>query len=222
MNPGFLRRGSFGGTRARTSSAYSTSHGDGAENIRVLLLGDSGVGKTAIVNALCGRTSVGSAGWTVGCHLDCALFQDVNSNRSFVVEFVDVGGGSHGYAASRDIFYTYNINAVLVVHDLSNSRSFSNLVKWIEEYAAAINSNAASICDQIPMLLVGNKLDKLNVKNRAQNNKRKQAYTNVLKNIYGVVEVSAEASASNFPTRKFQDFFIHVLNHNNHRNGSRV
>ena len=40
----------------------------------------------------------------VGCHLDCAMFQDVSSNRSFVVEFVDVGGGSHGYAASRDIF----------------------------------------------------------------------------------------------------------------------
>ena len=222
MNAGFLRRGSFGATRARTSNAYPGSYGDGAENVRVLLLGDSGVGKTAIVNALCGRIAAGSTGWTVGCHLDCAMFQDVSSNRSFVVEFVDVGGGSHGYAASRDIFYTYNINAVLVVHDLSNRRSFSNLTKWIEEYAAANNTNAASICDQIPVLLVGNKLDKLNVKHRAQNNLRKQAYTTVFKNTYGNVEVSAEASANNFPIRKFQDFFVHVLNHNNHRNGSRV
>ena len=112
---------------------------DSLQTIRVLLLGDSGVGKTSIVNYLCKKNELtASSGWTVSCHLDAVIIEfgeSNNRNNKYLVEFIDVGGGSHGYAASRSVFYTFDISAILLVHDLSNIRSFSNLFKWIDEFS---------------------------------------------------------------------------------------
>jgi small GTP-binding protein len=222
-----------------TTAALSIKVMDSLQTIRVLLLGDSGVGKTSIVNYLCKKNEpTAITGWTVSCHLDAIIIEygeSNNRNKKYLVEFIDVGGGSHGYAASRSVFYTFDISAILLVHDLSNIRSFSNLFKWIDEFSTVNGVDSSTLCNKIPMLLVGNKLDKLNTSHHANNNKRKQQYKKSMKNnIYNMVELSTLVNNndinnrnrngvnSNNIIRKFNDFFSHVFNNYNKNNGYRV
>ena len=217
------------------------SDDNGMQTIRILLLGDSGVGKTSVVNYLCDKSGeFASSGWTVGCHLEAIIFESSSTgrNRKCLIEFIDIGGGSHGYAASRSVFYTYDINAILLVHDLSNNRSFSNLFKWIDEFAFANGGESSTICNKIPMLLVGNKLDKLNTKHRANNNKRKQEHKQSMKNIniYNAIEISTLINNAKDPNNnrnhhnnnnqeykmKFHNFFHHILNNYNGQSVNRV
>ena len=47
------------------------------------------------------------------------------------IELWDIGG-STSHKNSRSIFYN-NINGVILVHDLSNKKSYQNLRKWFSE-----------------------------------------------------------------------------------------
>jgi hypothetical protein len=47
------------------------------------------------------------------------------------VEFIDVGGSSK-HKSSRNMFY-HQINGIILVHDVSNRRSYYNLWNWVSE-----------------------------------------------------------------------------------------
>ena len=69
-------------------------------------------------------------GWTLGCHVDVVYETKPSGNCSFI-EFIDVGGSSNS-AEARAVFYK-GVDAVMLVHDLANDRSFSNLPGWLKE-----------------------------------------------------------------------------------------
>ncbi|RLN91398.1 hypothetical protein BBJ28_00023602, partial [Nothophytophthora sp. Chile5] len=122
-------------------------------SVRVLVVGDSGVGKTTLLQALCRppgdssashlSSSGGGATWTTGCdahvlvHSPLLLVSMENgfgAEREVFVEFVDVGGHQK-YALSRAAFY-HDVHGVIFVHDLSNARSCEHLRSWSHEIAA--------------------------------------------------------------------------------------
>jgi hypothetical protein len=47
------------------------------------------------------------------------------------VEFIDVGGSSN-HKSSRNMFY-HQINGIILVHDVSNRKSYYNLWNWVSE-----------------------------------------------------------------------------------------
>jgi hypothetical protein len=47
------------------------------------------------------------------------------------VEFIDVGGSSK-YKSTRNMFY-HQINGIILVHDVSNRKSYYNLWNWVSE-----------------------------------------------------------------------------------------
>ena len=51
--------------------------------------------------------------------------------RPVIIEFFDVGG-HRNYADSRSVFY-HKLNGIILVHDLNNKKSFSNLRDWLDE-----------------------------------------------------------------------------------------
>ena len=53
--------------------------------------------------------------------------------HSCFVEFIDVGG-SKQYKGSRSVFYE-NLHAIILVHDVTNAKSLTNLRKWLREIA---------------------------------------------------------------------------------------
>lgn len=114
--------------------------------------------------------------WTVGCEIQALLLHGKQ-----YVEFWDVGG-HEDYEDSRKVFYS-GIDGLILVYDVSNAKSLTNLRKWWDEICAVdlemkkklsvgveavppSYGNGATLqtleSSGLPVLIVGNKLDAVN------------------------------------------------------------
>eukprot|EP00053_Salpingoeca_punica_P009951 m.89601 g.89601 ORF g.89601 m.89601 type:complete len:234 (-) comp15229_c0_seq5:211-912(-) len=167
-------RRSAGGEADEPHVRYTMSAADNDDPPKVLLLGDSGVGKTCWSHLTCHGVPLKVSEWTIGCTVDAAAFKDRQDEMQFV-ELWDVGGcGRH--ESSRHVFYK-DASGLILVHDLTNRKSHDNLRKWIGEFAACQDGHSAfqsspskprqSPIDfdvertemRIPMLIIGTKQD---------------------------------------------------------------
>ncbi|GLJ17786.1 hypothetical protein SUGI_0310690 [Cryptomeria japonica] len=142
--------------------------------VRVLVVGDSGVGKSSIVQFIVNGVPVSNIQQTVGCKVGIKLMTYGGSgsssstsskgekDREFFVELWDVSGHER-YKDCRSLFYS-QINGIIFVHDLSQRKTKSNLQKWAAEianlgtFSAPLGiSNIAGI--PVPFLVIGNKAD---------------------------------------------------------------
>lgn len=105
---------------------------------KVLVLGDQSVGKSSIVHLLTEHRVLTSPRWTVGCSVDALLF----GSTGLFVSLWDVGGAPR-FERSRSLFFA-DADAVLLVHDLSNRRSYTNLRRWLRELTAYFNPAAVA------------------------------------------------------------------------------
>lgn len=123
----------FSSTRSASAALDETA----GLTAKILVLGDQSVGKTSLVHLLTERKVLAAPRWTVGCEPDVLLLPSTTTSgsaeRVFVALF-DVGGAPR-FAESRALFYDA-ADALLLVHDLSNRRSYSNLRRWLREVAA--------------------------------------------------------------------------------------
>eukprot|EP00658_Telonema_sp_P-2_P017127 TRINITY_DN16630_c0_g1_i12.p1 TRINITY_DN16630_c0_g1~~TRINITY_DN16630_c0_g1_i12.p1 ORF type:complete len:236 (+),score=25.60 TRINITY_DN16630_c0_g1_i12:254-961(+) len=112
------------------------------ESVRVLVCGDSGVGKTCLVHGLCHGGPPGNTAWTVGCHCGLMLHHAENGDQ-YWIELCDVGAQKK-HQRCRHLFFEQPFDGIIAVHDLSNRKSFNNLKSWlreIEETFETTNSN---------------------------------------------------------------------------------
>jgi Rab-like protein 3 len=104
------------------------------DRIKVLVLGDSGVGKTSLVHLICHNQTVSNASWTIGTSIEIKLheYQEGTPNqRSTFIELWDVGGSRSHFTARPILFHGFH--GLILVHDLSNRKSQGNLRKWLSE-----------------------------------------------------------------------------------------
>jgi small GTP-binding protein len=103
------------------------------EKLRILVVGDSGTGKTCLIHRLTTGDVMSSVRWTVGCQISVMLHSlaDERGDRPCVMEFWDVGG-HRNYSDSRSVFY-HKINGIIMVHDIANRKSFAHLRAWLDE-----------------------------------------------------------------------------------------
>lgn len=141
--------------------------------VRVLLVGDSGVGKTSLVHLIEKGSSIAHASPTIGCTVGVKYTTYGNSGsssssingdseREFFIELWDVSGHER-YKDSRSLFYS-QINGVIFVHDLSQRRTKTSLQKWAAEIAATGTFSAPLGSGgpgglPVPYLVIGNKAD---------------------------------------------------------------
>lgn len=132
--------GSLGSSAAAAATATTTAAGgeSGTEEwpkVRILVLGDSGVGKTCLVERLVTGQVPSTPRWTLGCNVQVLVHtlvdQQTELERKIIVEFWDIGG-HRNFSDSRHVFY-HQINGVMLVHDYSNKKSFNNLKSWLLE-----------------------------------------------------------------------------------------
>lgn len=137
-----------------------------ANGIRIIVCGEAGVGKTSIADCLCGELFGEVYIPTVGCRMQ-VLKQDIAPTESFFVEFYDIGG-SPRYSAARSLFYDSH-DAVIFVWDTNMEMTYHAIDGWLTEIKKAITiTSPTSLIDTtnsfpLPLLIVGNKVDKLNV-----------------------------------------------------------
>ena len=109
------------------------------DRFKLLVVGDCGVGKTSFVHGVVHQSPLQNPSSTIGCNVEVLAYSSSaggRGDRDVFLEFWDVGGSS-GHRNSRSIFYS-GIDGLIVVHDLSNRKSFLNLQKWVRE---AFNSS---------------------------------------------------------------------------------
>ncbi|XP_018804808.1 PREDICTED: rab-like protein 3 isoform X2 [Bactrocera latifrons] len=121
------------------------------EKARVLIVGDSGVGKTCLTHLIAHSESLTRPGWTVGCNIEVKL---------------------HEYKEGTPHQKTYFIELFDIVHDLTNRKSQENLRHWLFEILNKDGKDNRNLSrdntfdpeqflgsTQLPMLVVGAKLD---------------------------------------------------------------
>ncbi|KAL0274378.1 UNVERIFIED_CONTAM: hypothetical protein PYX00_006822 [Menopon gallinae] len=141
------------------------------DKVRIIVVGDSGVGKTSLTHLICQNEPITRPSWTVGCSVDVKLHEykeGLPQQKTFFVELWDVGGSSR-YRNTRSIFYN-PVHGIILVHDLTNRKSQQNLQKWLFEVLNHESSGKATKhfddvdpeqffgSNQVPILVVGTKL----------------------------------------------------------------
>ena len=128
------------------------------DRVRILVLGDSGVGKTSLVHLIVKGQPLTSITYTIGASIEVKLHEyreGTPSQKTFWIgkcscvllgnvfttflkcfcfyfsELFDIGG-SHGHRNSRHVFYN-NYQGIILVHDLTNRKSQQNLERWLRE-----------------------------------------------------------------------------------------
>lgn len=119
-------------------------------SLKVILIGDGGTGKTSLVNQFVHRKFSSIYKTTIG--VDITPYEITVKETGENVRFVlwDMSGQTH-FEKFRSRFYTGSSGA-LIVYDLTNVKSYRNLVQWIKECHNSCNKT-------IPITLVGNKAD---------------------------------------------------------------
>ncbi|EOA22451.1 hypothetical protein CARUB_v10003098mg [Capsella rubella] len=141
--------------------------------IRVLVVGDSGVGKSSLVHLIVKGSSIVRPSQTIGCTVGVKYLTyespasssssiKGDSERDFFVELWDVSGHER-YKDCRSLFYS-QVNGVIFVHDLSQKRTKTSLQKWADEvsvsgtFSAPLSSGGPGGLP-VPYIVIGNKAD---------------------------------------------------------------
>ena len=106
--------------------------------MKILVLGDSKVGKTSYINRLVNSTFLNDSKETIGC--------DIITMNS--IEFRDVSGKDQ-YIGVRDLYYL-GVDACIIMFDVCSRISFRNVKKWVADLKRINN---------VPCVLVGNKCE---------------------------------------------------------------
>ncbi|XP_041353516.1 rab-like protein 3 [Gigantopelta aegis] len=140
------------------------------DKVKIVVVGDSGVGKTSLVHLVCHNEPSNIPSATIGCSVEVKLHEyhaALPSEKTYFLELWDIGGSS-SHRSSRSIFYN-SVNGIILVHDLTNRKSQQNLRKWLAEVLDKDTIEVANGYDQFdselfagnqtPILLIGTKAD---------------------------------------------------------------
>jgi len=119
-------------------------------SFKVITVGDSGVGKTAIIRRYVSNSYQENTTTTVG--IACA-FKDItlDNNQVISLKLIDTAGQEQFRSISKAYFK--NADAVLFVFDVSKKDTFDSITYWIKEF----NENNSK--SEMPKYLLGNKCD---------------------------------------------------------------
>ena len=151
----------------------------GSEKAKIVVVGDSGVGKTSLVHLICHGIPLLKPNWTIGCTPEVKIHNyraGTALEKTYYIELWDVGGWS-AHVDARSVFY-HQVNGIVLVHDLTNRKSQQNLKKWLHEVVEKSqllsssslitvttsddshnNGNYDFTKSDIPVLIVGTKQD---------------------------------------------------------------
>ncbi len=118
---------------------------------KVCLVGDGGVGKTAIVERFLGKGFASTYNLTIGTNI-CTHTVDVDGSK-VKFQIWDLAGQQR-FEFVRSTFYRGS-HAIVMVFDVTNPVSLANLSEWKIE----VLQNLGDAHHDIPIVLLGNKSD---------------------------------------------------------------
>ena len=116
---------------------------------KVLLLGDSSVGKTCFLLRYCDKTFQEAHLSTIG--LDYRLkSMTLNNEKNIKLQIWDTAGQDRFRALTKN--YYKGANGIILIYDISATQTFENVKIWINQIKEEANPN-------VIIYLVGNKID---------------------------------------------------------------
>jgi len=120
--------------------------------VKVLILGDGGVGKTSILRRFLGHPFQGDYKATIG--IDCEKKEMKIDGKDIVLDIWD-SAGQERFRSVSPSFYR-GCDCCVLVYDVTDSKSFAHLDEWRDE--VLVQSNLRDP-ERFPFIVFGNKLD---------------------------------------------------------------
>ncbi|TEB19037.1 nucleoside triphosphate phosphatase [Perkinsus sp. BL_2016] len=132
---------------------------DEFQDVKILLIGDAGVGKSSLARRFAEEEASESPVTTIGVDFKVRYFQ-LSNDRKFKVALWDTAGAEKFRSLTAN--YYRGVHAYILVYDVSDTNTFSSLNYWIQQVDwNATNKTAVK-------LIIANKIDQSNEVNSAQ------------------------------------------------------
>lgn len=126
--------------------------------LKVIILGDSGVGKTSLMNQYVNKKFSKQYKATIGADF---LTKEVMIDDKLVTMQIWDTAGQERFQSLGVAFYR-GADSCVLVYDITDQKSFESLNGWKEEFLVQAAPNTP---DEFPFVCVGNKLDLANQRN---------------------------------------------------------
>ena len=140
------------------------------KNCSILLIGDSSVGKTCLIQRYANGIFKKEYLSTIG--FDFFSKQEMINNIKVLVKLWDTAGQERFKSLTQNYFR--NAEGVALTYDVTNSESFDNLKFWI----GSIKSNLGDKNIFMPTIIVGNKIDMEDMRDISKEDAEKYANAN--------------------------------------------
>jgi len=120
--------------------------------LKVIILGDSGVGKTSLMNQYVHKRFSNQYKATIGADF---LTKEIMIDDKLVTLQIWDTAGQERFQSLGVAFYR-GADSCVLVHDITDSKSFDNLESWMDEFLVHANPNNQST---FPFVVLGNKAD---------------------------------------------------------------
>ena len=117
--------------------------------IKIILIGDGGVGKTSIFKKYMGEGFESTYEQTIGA--DFSTKEHITNTYKVLLQIWDIAGQDR-FETVRSLFY-HGAHGIIFVFDVTRPESFNNFNKWLIE----IKTN---ILQPRPLIVIANKIDK--------------------------------------------------------------
>ncbi|XP_014858877.1 PREDICTED: ras-related protein Rab-33B-like [Poecilia mexicana] len=131
-------------------SSHSEHDSGKARIFKIIVIGDSNVGKTCLTYRFCGGTFLKNPEATIG--VDFRERTVVLDGENIKLQIWDTAGQER-FRKSMVEHYYRSVHAVIFVYDVTNLPSFESIPEWIEE------CSKHSVGPLVPRIIVGNKCD---------------------------------------------------------------
>ena len=117
------------------------------ETIKILMLGDSGVGKSSLMirftSSIFSQQMMGTTG------IDMRVKEMIIDNQLVKIQIWDTAGQERFHSISKT--YYRGAHGIILTYDVNDRTSFTNIPNWLDDIK--------SLTDSVFILLVGNKID---------------------------------------------------------------
>ena len=116
---------------------------------KILILGNSSVGKTSFLVRFCDGTFEEEAITTVG--VDCKKKFIKRNNKNIKLNIMDTAGQERFRSIAKNMFK--NADGIILMYDVTNEKSFIEIKDWISSIKEATD------LEKIGLVIAGNKID---------------------------------------------------------------
>ena len=148
---------------------------------KIMLLGDSSVGKTAFILRFCDNKFEDESITTIG--LDTKTKFVSHKDKKIQLQIWDTAGEERFRSIAKSCYK--GADGILLMYDVSNISSFKHIKNWIND----IENNITVPKDKLALIIVGNKSD-LPEDQKKIDNKDREDFENKYK--YKIIETSAK------------------------------